>query len=379
MSAAELLPIRVVVPRFDDNRPVPAGGGSTVFVPVNAALRNKLSNEITEVQSYFREPFRQMNQSGESTPAVASVRLRPDAVAKSHRPSDLFTPDTCPIIGGNALGELFVSVRPDGLQRLGAVIERGETRTLKANISTIESIQPYRREDALEGGSLAAVENATAKAGRPLKVRLFRFGSPADDAAVEADFRRRLTANNIRDVARMEYADGLRVYRIQEARPERIARLSQFVGIRSMSAFPGFEVVKTASHPLHKLCEADFPRPDDGREYPLVGLIDTGTDPLNPFLKPWVVARYEKVPRSHQNNSHGTFVAGMLVHGKRLNHNHDGFPEASAMIVDVVAIEGNGLIQEDQLVFLLDEVLLKFSKVRVWNLSLSLRTTHAAT
>ena len=40
------------------------------------------------------------------------VKLLSQAAAKSHRPEHLFSPQSCPIVGGGSLGELFVKATP---------------------------------------------------------------------------------------------------------------------------------------------------------------------------------------------------------------------------------------------------------------------------
>jgi hypothetical protein len=38
---------------------------------------------------------------------------------------------------------------------------------------------------------------------------------------------------------------------------------------------------------LGPLSPAEFPPPDPKKVYPLVGIIDSGTDPKNPLLQAW--------------------------------------------------------------------------------------------
>lgn len=63
-------------------------------------------------------------KGAEAIPVVAQITLRKEALAKSHRPSLLFTSETCPIIGTKGFGELLVSVDSTGLNRLRSEIKR---------------------------------------------------------------------------------------------------------------------------------------------------------------------------------------------------------------------------------------------------------------
>lgn len=367
MDPNQLLPIKVVFPRPEDFRaPPPGGGAAKIFGPVDAAVRATFATEVRDVARHFDRAF----QAPQKLPAVAKVTLKPEAVAKSHRPTELFNPDTCPIIGGNKLGELYVSVEPRGLDRLAQQIEKGTSKHVEANISTLKAIKPYDKQDVFGGSTLEEFQQKIARDQRPLRVRLFRYHSPALDAQVDALFEEVARDCGIGDLARLDYAEGLRLYRVRDPSPERVATLANFVGLQSLSVFPAYRIVRTTSRTLGNITAVDFPAPEPGREYPLVGLIDSGTDPDNPLLQAWVANRLDLHPRDRQDNGHGSFVAGLIAHGRRLNHNDERFPSVSSRIVDVVAFDKDGEITEDDLLVAIDSGLQRFPEVKVWNLSL---------
>ena len=95
-----------------------------------------------------------------------------------------------------------------------------------------------------------------------------------------------------------------------------------------------------------------------------------GINPANRFLAPWVVGREEYVDQSARDYEHGTFVGGLLVHARPLNHGDLRFPDAPCRIVDVVALPASGRIREHELLAILQEVIPKHPEARVWNLSL---------
>lgn len=371
MNEAELLPIKVVVPRPDDYKaPPPARGSTKVFGTVDTALRQKLANEVRAVETHFDRSFK----TSKGVPAVAKVVLKPEAVAKSHRPSDLFDNDTCPIIGGNRLGELYVSVEPQGLDRLAKRIESNESKHVIANLSTLQTIDPYSVTDVLGGESLIELQKHLEAKKDPLRVRLFRHLSTQLNDRLDTYFEAVARQQGVQDLEILDYADGLKVYRLRNAPPKALNALIKVVGVQSLSLFPAYRVVRTMSRALGKVTALDFPAPEQGRDYPTVGLIDTGTDPNNPLLQAWVVARHDLVPQDQQDNEHGSFVGGLLVHGRRLNHNDSRFPSASSKIVDVVALDRNGEITEDELLIVIDAALKKFPEVKIWNLSLGQST-----
>ncbi|HEY3417205.1 MAG TPA: peptidase S8, partial [Armatimonadota bacterium] len=137
------LPLKVV-PAFDTDfvRPEGGGGEPKVFVEVTNDYRNELEHQIIEVRDHFLASFAEFP----GVPAVAKVKVRNDAIAKSHRPTRIFSTGTCPIIGAEGLGQLLVSVTPVGIEKLARVVKRDHTIKGIANISTLESIEAYTPE-----------------------------------------------------------------------------------------------------------------------------------------------------------------------------------------------------------------------------------------
>lgn len=92
--------------------------------------------------------------------------------------------------------------------------------------------------------------------------------------------------------------------------------LSEQSLVRSIDLPPLIEAspVAAAPHPLSQ----PFPRPRDGIDYPVVGIIDGGTADI-PELAPWRVADAGLVPASDRDENHGSFIAGLVVGGATLN------------------------------------------------------------
>jgi subtilase family protein len=133
--------------------------------------------------------------------------------------------------------------------------------------------------------------------------------------------------------------------------------LAGFVGTQSLSPFPEYRMVRSAARVIGDITAAHFPPPDASTEYPIVGIIDTGTDPNNTYLQAWVADRFDIVPRSEQNHAHGSFVAAIIAGGRALNHNDPRFPETPCMIIDVVALDKSGTVNEMDLLDAIDKSL----------------------
>ncbi|MGB2822963.1 MAG: S8 family serine peptidase, partial [Phycisphaerae bacterium] len=170
----------------------------------------------------------------------------------------------------------------------------------------------------------------------------------------------------------LPYASGLRIFRVCGVTPDMVERLAGFVGTQSLGAFPQFRLFAQYI-PQGSVTAKSFPQPEPGREYPVVGLIDSGTDRSNPLLQAWVLDRDEEdVPAADQDNNHGSFVAGLIINGRALNHGDARFPACQAKIVDVVAMpKENTAVYEDELLQTIRRAVKKYRDVKVWNLSVS--------
>lgn len=353
MAENKKLPLKVVPPLEKDfYRPEAAGGPKKVFTKVTPEFRQKLSSEVIGIRDHFSPAFKQFPK----VPAVARVRVREDAIAKSHRPTDVFTASTCPIIGAEGLGDLLLSVTQSGLESLAKKIETNTSKQAIANISTLRSFEAYAPAVDRPKDNIA-------------KVKLFRHNQLVLDAAVDETFYQLMKRFGIREPRELRYGRGLKIYRVDVQRSEVIDTLQQYIGTQSIGPFPLYSPVRSTAVTIRGIEPEDFPKPEPGMEYPIVGIIDSGTAANDPYISPWVTARDVHVAEAEQDNSHGSFVSGLVVHARKLNHSDDRFPLCSARIVDVVALGKNGTT-EDKLISSLEQALEKHKHVKVWNLSL---------
>ena len=370
MATDQLLPIKIVFPRDEDFRPPHRGGGpKEPVVSVTPETRVALANQVRTVKEYFAASFKK----DPGVPAVARAILHPLAVAKSHRPLHLLQKDTCRIIGGGDLGELYVSVLPEKLDRLADRIINSRADDAIPNIAALSSFVPFKVDDALTAETISELESIAAEGKTRLCYQLFSHVSHRLDAAVEDAFFRLLSQYNVKDVEELDYGPQTKMFCFNSLPRAAVRPIATFIGTQSLSTFPTYRTVRTVAQTLGSVSKKNFPPPEPDREYPLVGIIDSGTDPNNPHLQAWVESRYEAaVPRSMQNNEHGSFVAGLLAHARLLNNGNPAFPDCPCKIVDVVALDRKERIDEYDLRNVIDDALERFPNVPVWNLSLSM-------
>nr|WP_309100178.1 S8 family peptidase [Fredinandcohnia onubensis] len=363
-------PVKMVQLRKEDTKPNRVnGGGPKFFCEVTTELRNSFSSQVDKIGDVFEARFKETPD----TPSVARVNLRPEAIAKSHRPLSLFSQSTCPIIGVGNSDELFIEVNPERLSRLKEKILTNNAKSVSANISTLKSITPYTPEDVLNEHIKEHIFNEEEKF---VKIKLFKFFNEKTNIDTEKEFENHLKKFNSYIVDKIFYSKNLIIYKVEVNDLTKLESITNFGAVKSLSYFP----ILTSSEPQSivekELEPVELYSPEDGVHYPYVGVVDSGTRDENKYLSPWVEYRENFVLPEEKNCEHGSFVSGIISYGDRLigeKTEYDG-----VKIIDVTAIPNVdprygqvGSLKEDELVQILQEVVPKYSKiVKVWNLSL---------
>lgn len=365
-------PMKIVSLRKEDTRANRGNGGDRkVFVEVNQELRAGLSKQVEDVGKMFYGRFEKYPH----TPAVAKVTLRNDAIAKSHRPTNLFSSSTCPIIGIGRANELFIEVNSQRLEMLKNKIMNSEAKIIEANISTLEDISPYLPADAL---NVYVKDQIIQEQKMHVKVQLFNFSYEKTNIDVEKEFESHLGTINAKVEKKIHYAKHLIIYKIEIKDYTSLEKITDFGGVKSLSYFPQITVNRLDNQILDDgRNEFPFFLPEPDTEYPYVGLIDSGTRDSNNYLEPWVEAREEFVLEKEKNCNHGSFVSGIIAYNERFEAKADEYD--GVKIIDIVAIPNDdssygdvGTVNEEELIEILQEVIPKYSgKVKVWNLSLN--------
>jgi serine protease AprX len=196
-------PIKLVSLRKEDiqkNRGM--GGENKVFQEVTRDLREHFAGKVNEISNLFEKRF----QRYPNIPSVAKVKLRPDAIAKSHRPTSLFTENTCPIVGVGTSNELFIEVTPDGLSNLTDKIVNSDAKITKANISTLDDLVPYSKEDVLTNEAYNLIKESGQKV---IKVKLFDFHQQKTNNESDKTFIQHLHAFDSELIKKISYTKDL--------------------------------------------------------------------------------------------------------------------------------------------------------------------------
>lgn len=369
----ERLPIKLILPKQAAERRVHGGGQlPQPFCTVDAGYRQGLINQLSAVRNAI---FPELSKT---RAAPIRVQLRKAALAKSHRPEELFSDNTCPIVGGGRPGELFVKATPAGITSLAEAIQRGQSNLLLKEISCVETIEPitptYRRLGL-------ASEELLRKSPRRneafvTRVRLFSFGGDDDQTRLIKEFEGLCEKSGI-PLSRSGYSDSSLVYAAQCRNVSDIESISGSVAVRSISNMPIFKTGRPSTpcgHPILGLTTRDMVAGD----VPVVVVVDSGISTSVPELNSWVIGRTSEVAPQYRNEDHGTFVAGLICWGKILNPDISGIDDNPCALYDLQVMPNvdpdKGQIEflhEQELLVALEKALKQHANdYKVWNLSL---------
>jgi serine protease AprX len=376
-SHQERLPIKLIMPKQGSERKVSGRGTPPVpFRTVDAEYRQHLLNQVSAIHEALDK---QMQRTGV---APVRVKLIAQAAAKSHRPQQLFSPNSCPIIGAGRLGELFIKATPAGLDRLTGIIRNNQSDRIIKELSCVEAIEPvtplYRR-GGLDANDVLRKSPRRGK-GFMIRVRLFNFGNEIDQPRITLEFKETCQKRQIR-ISQAGYSATSLAYAVECRSVEDVEALSRIISVRSIAHMPLIRTVRPQMlnpKPLPRLPI----RNEAESDIPVVVVVDSGISDQIPELGSWVLGRESDVAPAYQNTDHGTFVAGLICWGSELNPTITGLEGGPCGIFDLQVIpnsdpaKGNTLaLLETELLISLESALQRHAnKYKVWNLSLSTDT-----
>lgn len=309
--------------------------------------------------------------------APARVRVISKAIAKTHRPDALFSIESCPIIGAGRLGELFIRMTPAGLDALMELIQSGDSKPVVKALSSIETIEPitpsYTRHN-LDSTTLLR-RCPRGEHGFLSRVRLFDLVSPGHQTRLDVELKATCARRGIRLTPASTHSAYL--YQAEVKSADDIEALSSVVGVRSVTRMPLVHAITPKM--LNVQAVAGLPnRKDFIDDCPVVVVVDSGIASTVPELESWVLARESSVAAPYRNTDHGTFVAGLICFGGRLNPTVNGLDTNPCGIVDLQVLPNANpdrgdisTLSEAEFTASLEAALIKYGKqYKTWNLSL---------
>ena len=365
------LPIKLVLQKTTDIMKNTGGGEMKFFGDVTPQLKDEIIDKFEFLLSFYEDVFLE----GENIPAIGKITVKPEAIAKSHKPSDLCR--NCPIIGSEDLNEIYIKISKKAVQETIALVKNPPSQKFKANMTAISDIQPIRPEEKISSMLQSAAEENIDSIKKEIKIKLFDFDDDFDNAQIWNYVRRKIRQfhldNNYKIIS---YGEHIKFLKMEVNSYEDIITLASINGVKTVSFFQEYSLPRNdfSAIELQTLLDSEYRDSDV-----TIGIIDGGISDDNAFLKPFIMAREEYVNKAYQNPKHATFIASTIQYGNMLN-NITVATSYRFKFVDIVAIPNSdkdyGLtdsISEDDLMEIIEEVMEKYSgSTKIWNMSLGI-------
>ena len=365
------LPIKLVLQKTTDIMKNTGGGEMKFFGDVTPQLKDEIIDKFEFLLSFYEDVFLE----GENIPAIGKITVKPEAIAKSHKPSDLCR--NCPIIGSEDLNEIYIKVSKKAVQETIALVKNPPSQKFKANMTAISDIQPIRPEEKISSMLQSVAKENFDSIKKEIKIKLFDFDDDFDNAQIWNYVRRKIRQfhldNNYKIIS---YGEHIKFLKMEVNSYEDIITLASINGVKTVSFFQEYSLPRNdfSAIELQTLLDSEYRDSDV-----TIGIIDGGISDDNAFLKPFIMAREEYVNKAYQNPKHATFIASTIQYGNMLN-NITVATSYRFKFVDIVAIPNSdkdyGLtdsISEDDLMEIIEEVMEKYSgSTKIWNMSLGI-------
>ncbi|MFN2363276.1 MAG: S8 family peptidase [Halarsenatibacteraceae bacterium] len=367
------LPIKVVMSREQDKVKNTSGGGTKFFGKVTPKLRKSLAYRFSGLNNFFEHNFKEYPE----VPCVGKIKVKENAIAKSHKPNNLLNEETCPIIGSDKLDEILIKLTYTGINNIINEILKNENKNFKANLTVIDDIIPYDENDKFKGVNKKSIFKKI-DSREAIKIKLFNFNDSEDNEKSEKYFIELIEELGLRsNLEEIEYTSLFKIYKLKNFSDKALNKIISYNSIKNISPIKSIHSAPIKTNKIKKLDDKNFSLPDEEKDYPIVAVVDSGISEKNKILEPWVCNREVFVAEEYQNNSHGTFVAGMIQYGDTFN-DFKSNSEQRFKLLDVIVIPNDDsnhgevdTLTEDQFVEILREVVPKYhQEVKIWNLSL---------
>ena len=294
-------------------------------------------------------------------PYVYEVKLNQKDTSKSKRKPVVDMLNTegangpANVIGMHGSTGLLLSVR-DKSQVKKIADRMREYNRYDYPLSCIDSISRFHPE-------VSADVNETV-----FKARLLDFGP--DGSTCERVFEHELDILGV-TYDRLNYAKDLRVYRLH-AGADQIQAIADGVACETLFFIRSMPRCVATLDGMPETSDTPFSEPEPGVEYPIVGVLDSGIEPINQ-LRPWLATRrLSTYVDSDLDKRHGTFVAGVATYGDEFEDQAwvGGLPVR--LLDGAILPAESGDVDEGVLQDSIRTIVgAMHNQIKVWNLSIS--------
>lgn len=365
------LPIKLVLPKKTDIVRNIGRGDLKFFGEVTPELKKEIINKFETLLSFYTDVFNE----NEEIPAVGKITVKPEAIAKSHKPTDLCR--HCPIIGSEDLDEIYIKVSRKSIKKTIEMVKNPPSQKFQANMTAIVDIQPIKPKEKISPALQHIAQKNFDSIKNVIKLKIFDFDDEFDNDQIWNYVKQKLRLLHFENKYKIiSYGNKIKFLKITVTSYNDVIELASINGVRSVDFFQEYSLPlnDVSATELQTLFDSEYRDSDV-----TIGIIDGGISDDNQFLRPYVVARKEYVDKAYQNPQHATFIASTIQYGNILN-NISTSTAYRFKFVDIVAIPNSdadfGLtdsITEDDLMEIIEEVMEEYSSTtKIWNLSLGI-------
>lgn len=335
------------------------GGGAKELVEVTTAYRAELVRKLTATKTYL-QPKLAVHPGSLGT---LVFKLREQGIAKSHRPNKVAKEAGLENAGHAKLDEMLVAAHSGSFNALESVILHRNIKEVLANLSAIESIEPWDESRKIPNGNQELFQ------GSSILVRLFQYtGEEATNFNYDSIIE--MLEEQAVDYKLVRQRRGLPLIKINFNIDDDKLIINDLIdhpGVRLIIPEPKYFAFPVSASNLEGDEFTDYPEPSE--DAPLVAVFDTGVSPIASALTPWIESRETYIVPPDTRYEHGTMVSSLVSAAHTLNDSHEWIPNAGSKVHDVCALEENGSYISD-LILRLNDAVSKRPDIKIWNLSL---------
>ena len=324
------------------------------------AHKSVLSHELAAVEVASRQnPYSQIT--------YAKVKMRSNAIAKTHRPTkSIFSVNKRSfVVGGAGVGELLIEMRPGSISKVKNAIVSAEDQSRvkpsrsRSEVGGIQTIAPYSPIDRVPFSLAELISwKGDGIISNGYYVELFHpLSSLNNRQQLSEDLKGLLTSFKDK-LDSFEYLShkelltsgggGLLFVHIEsnnedyykEISAQLIDFLSSHPLVRKVTPAPSLSSFSTSTGTG---LDVDLTAPDDLSGFPIVGVIDNG---ISDVFNGWRIYRSDELPDSFRVEDHGSKIAGLLVKGNELNGSVVVPETDGCRLVDLFLLPSEGRIAD---------------------------------
>ena len=382
----KLLPIKFFEKRKVDEQLTEAGGSKTPpkWVLQGDALiqhAQQLSGSMAKVSASF-EAYKQEEHD---LPMVMTTTITEDALAKTHRKAvvDLLNSDN----NANVIGiepdrrEIEVS-SPEAAPETSNddnQSESKETRRLMSIVASDQLISNINRalQDTQGSAKLIssiadmqpfeAMRGAYNPDNKAYRVVLIDYQDKHRNQLAQTLFKNQCDTYGVPIEKETRYSSDMCLYRVSLDSLDEMEVVRGFEGVLFVEeAIP----IRATLDTLNGIVVPAVKSPEEGKEYPVVGVLDSGIE-KNRYLSPWLLPESEEYyERALQDKSHGSMVASVLEYSDELNGT--GYTATDGVMMLEVVIAPDPRKEDFYPDDLIDDVrnaIEKHKDIKIWTMS----------